>query len=75
MKNFITIKTSSISGGEHEEQRNLSRFYSLHISSPIDQCPTSIDSISRSAIDRPNCTHRSRNSGVVISRSVGRSFF
>lgn len=34
-----------------------------------------IDSISRSAIDKPNCTHLSKNNGVVISRSVGRSFF
>ena len=25
--------------------------------------------------DKPNCTHLSRNNGVVISRSVGRSFF
>ena len=25
--------------------------------------------------DKPNCTHRSRNNGVVISRSVGRTFF
>lgn len=41
MKNFITIKASSIPGGEHEEQRNLSRFYSLHVLSSIDQCPTS----------------------------------
>ncbi len=30
-----------------------------------------IDSSSVSAMDIPNCTHRSRNSGVVISRSVG----
>lgn len=34
-----------------------------------------IDSISKSAIDKPNCTHLKRNNGVVISRSVGRSFF
>ena len=34
-----------------------------------------IDSSSKSAIDNPNCTQRRRNKGVVISRSVGRSFF
>lgn len=34
-----------------------------------------IDNRSKSAIDKPSCTHRRRNNGVVISRSVGRSFF
>ena len=29
---------------------------------------------SRSRRDNPNCAQRSRNSGVVISRSIGRSF-
>ena len=34
-----------------------------------------IDSSSISPMEIPSCTHRSRNSGVVISRSVERSFF
>ena len=34
-----------------------------------------IVSKSKSRIESPSCTHRSRNSGVVIGRSVGRSFF
>ena len=34
-----------------------------------------IVSKSRSRIEMPSCTQRSRNSGVVIWRSVGRSFF
>ena len=34
-----------------------------------------MDKRSRSLILIPSCTHRSRNNGVVISRSVGRSFF
>lgn len=34
-----------------------------------------IVSRSRSRIESPSCMHRSRNSDVVIGRSVGRSFF
>ena len=34
-----------------------------------------IVSKSRSRIEMPSCTQRSRNNGVVIWRSVGRSFF
>ena len=34
-----------------------------------------MESRSRSAIESPNWMHRSKNKGIVISRSVGRSFF
>ena len=34
-----------------------------------------IDSNSKSAINKPNCTHLNRNNGIVISQSVDQSFF